>query len=642
MSTPSGDAIASLAQVQRLEGLVQQQAIQLASLQQEAQFFRKGLGDLIDQQVEEASKRRGMQGSDYVNLSKFIARHMVFAVTDFKTTIQDIITTSIPVKTFQTLEKRLLAKPQATDDLASLSARISQLETHLDSKLETQQQEHQPLQQNQQPSADPIEPQELETLRTHIVQLEQTLMKELQRAYTTVYSPKELGGPVGRLQAQMEILQQDIQSLKQNNTQTFAQTLITNAAAMLRHEFQDYMETRASSAELEIFRKDVRRVEEFSREVQTGFYAMRNTYQPLFETMKERFTVERWKELELQLKTKTEQALEEATKRSNYSLEFQSTKIQSFIDSAQQKLEATSAEIRAQYGPSMLEMHLQRLDTSLKTRQETWTDQTEKYLTKRIVGMEKEIQQQTYTIKDFIEKTTAQVEGTSLQAKYAEFETSLQTYQTQISSWDKKIEHETKRHLKTLERLDEQRYAVKEEIRSVTMEMQTIRQSIAEIKQEIKKELDTWLQDRQGQIQRHFTDASTEVQEVKDAFLLLKTDLLQEIQEHKQKEKYSEFQQTLESKLQTWSEGQTSYFQRRMIDFGKEIQQAIESLQKREDQYSELYSEDTMREFVEEVQYRLKTSQDEWMRRKSEELQLQHSRMARDIEKFRIQLEYAS
>jgi hypothetical protein len=636
MSTPSGDTLASLAQVQRLEELVQQQAIQLATLQQEAQFFRKGLGDLIDQQVEEASKRRGMQGSDYVNLSKFIARHMAFAVTDFKTTIQDIITTSIPVKTFQTLEKRLLAKPQATEDLASLSARISELETHLSSKLETHQQQNHP------PSADPIEPQELETLRTHVMQLEQTLMKELQRAYTTVYTPKELGGPVGKLQAQMEILQQDIQSLKQNNTQTFAQTLITNAAAMLRHEFQDYMETRASSAELEVFRKDVRRVEDFSREVQTGFYAMRNTYQPLFETMKERFTVERWKELELQLKTKTEQALEEATKRSNYSLEFQSTKIQSFIDSAQQKLEATSAEIRAQYGPSMLEMHLQRLDTALKTRQETWTDQTEKYLTKRIVGMEKEIQQQTYTIKDFTEKTIAQVEGTSLQAKYAEFETSLQTYQTQISSWDKKIEHETKHHLKTLERLDEQRYAVKEDIKTVTHELQTIRHHIAETKQELKKELDTWLQDRQGQIQRRFTDASTEVQEVKDAFLLLKNDLLQEIQEHKQKEKYSEFQQTLESKLKAWSEGQTSYFQRRMIDFGKEIQQAIDSLQKREDQYAELYSEDTMRGFVEEVQYRLKASQDEWMRRKSEELQLQHSRMVRDIETIRTQIESAS
>ena len=78
-----------------------------------------------------------------------------------------------------------------------------------------------------------------------------------------------------------------------------------------------------------------------------------------------------------------------------------------------------------------------------------------------------------------------------------------------------------------------------------------------------------------------------------------------------------------------------------MIDFGKEIQQAIDSLQKREDQYAELYSEDTMRGFVEEVQYRLKASQDEWMRRKSEELQLQHSRMARDIETIRTQLESA-
>ena len=72
MTTPSGDVVASLAQVQRLEEIVQTQSIQLATLQKEALFFKQGLKEAIDQQVEEASKRRGMHGSDYVNISKFI------------------------------------------------------------------------------------------------------------------------------------------------------------------------------------------------------------------------------------------------------------------------------------------------------------------------------------------------------------------------------------------------------------------------------------------------------------------------------------------------------------------------------------------------------------------------------------------
>ena len=94
--------------------------------------------------------------------------------------------------------------------------------------------------------------------------------------------------------------------------------------------------------------------------------------------------------------------------------------------------------------------------------------------------------------------------------------------------------------------------------------------------------------------------------------------------------KYSEFQQTLETKLQTWTQSQTDYFQRRIIEYGKDIQQYIQQLEKREEQFNTLFSETTMRGFVEEVQKRLRTSQEDWMRRRTEDYQTRYSELMRD------------
>lgn len=624
MTTPSGDVVASLAQVQRLEEIVQTQSIQLATLQKEAIFFKQGLKETIDQQVEEASKRRGMHGSDYVNISKFITRQIGFAIIEFKQSIQEILAASIPVKTVQALEKRLLAKPTSTDDLATITARLSTLE------IQQTHQTQQPQIQQQSISADPVEPQELETLRSHIQHLETTLMKEIQRAYATVYNPKDLGGPVGQLQAQVYTLQQDIQFLKNSDGQSVAEALITTAAATLRHELHDYMATRASSTELSAFKADIQRVEAFSREVQTGFYAMRQAYQPLFETLKFDFSAEKWSTLEKQLKTQVQQAIEDSIRKSNISLDFQASKIQSFTETAQKKLETVSADIRSQYGPEMLQMHIQRIQTALETQQATWFSGLETHVSKRLVSFEKEIQQQSYTIRQFTEKTAAEIEATSLKAKYAEFETLLEMQRTQLSSWKQRLEDQTKQHTQSLESLAEQRYAVKQELKDASLEVQSIRDTISATKQELKKELDSWLQDRQGQIQQRFTDAATEIQQIRDAFILLKADLLQEIQEHKQKEKYSEFQRTLETKIQTWSQRQTEYFQRRMLDLSSEIQQHLHQVDEREKQLSILFSEDTLREFVQEVQKRLRQSQDDWTQRRTEDLQLKFSELARD------------
>jgi hypothetical protein len=625
MTTPSGDILASATQVQRLEEIVQHQAIQLATLQKESLFFKQGLKEAIDQQVEEASKRRGMHGSDYVNISKFITRQIGFAVAEFKETIQHLLANAIPVKTVQALEKRLLAKPSATDDLSSLSARVSSLEiqgppTQIQSRSHIQ----------HQVSADPVAPQELETLKTHIQQLEGTLMKEIQRAYATVYNPKELGGPVGQLQSQVYALQQDIQSLKRSDGQSIAEALITTAAATLRHEFQDYMGTRASSKDLAAFRTDIQRVEEFSRDVQTGFYAMRQAYQPLFETLKSDFSAEKWSTLEKQLKTQVGQAIEDSIRKSNISLDFQASKIQSFVETSQKRLETVSADIRSQYGPEMVQMHIQRLQTALEARQTPWFEGIESHMSKRLVSFEKEIQQHSHQIQQFIETTTAEIEATSLKAKYAEFETLLEMQRKQLSSWKQKLEDQTKQHTQSLESLADQRYAVKQELKDASLEVQSIRDTISATKQELKKELDSWLQDRQGQIQQRFTDAATEIQQIRDAFLLLKSNLLQEIQEHKQKEKYSEFQRLLETKIQNWSQGQTDYFQRRMVDFGNEIQLHLQQVKEREKQLETLFSEDTMRGFVQEVQHRLRQSQDDWTQRRTEELQLRFSELARD------------
>ena len=623
MTTPSGDLVATVAQVQRLEQLVQTQAIHLATLQKESHFFKQGLKEAIDQQVEEASKRRGMHGSDYVNISKFITRQIGFAVLEFKDTIQHLLADAIPVKTVQALEKRLLAKPNTSDDLASLSARLSSLETQ---GLFPQIQH--PI--HPQISADPVAPQEIETLKSHIQQLEATLMKEIQRAYATVYNPKELGGPVGLLQSQVYALQQDVQTLKRSDGQSIAEALITTAAATLRHEFQDYMATRASSADLATFRSDIRRVEEFSRDVQTGFYAMRQAYQPLYETLKSDFSAEKWAMLEKQLKTEVGQAIEDSIRRSNISLDFQASKIQSFTETAQKRLETVATDIKAQFGPDMVQMHIQRIQTALEAQQTPWFEGVESHMSKRLVAFEKEIQQQSHQIQQFIEKTTADIEATSLKAKYAEFETLLEIQRGQISSWKEKLEEQTKQHIQALESLEDQRYMLKKDLKDASLDVQSIRDTISATKQELKKELDSWLQDRQGQIQQRFTDAATEIQQIRDAFLLLKADLLEEIQEHKQKEKYSEFQRVLETKIQTWSQGQTDYFQRRMVDFGNEIQHHLQQVAQREKQLETLFSEETMRGFVQEVQHRLRQSQDEWTQRRTEELQLRFSELSRE------------
>jgi hypothetical protein len=213
--------------------------------------------------------------------------------------------------------------------LNSLEARINELEL---SVKEIPVKQIQQIQQTTAAGLNSVNTEEIETMKQHIRYIEDNLLKEIDRSHKSVTKVGEISAPFMKLQQQVLFLQQDVQSIKANDNQAMAEKLITNAAAVLRHEFQDFMATRASSDELKKLSQDISRIEEFSREVQTGFYSMRNKAQQLMEDMTNNFSIEKWNRLATHFKKDVLSSIEVLRQNFNNEIQIKTAETEHILD----------------------------------------------------------------------------------------------------------------------------------------------------------------------------------------------------------------------------------------------------------------------------------------------------------------------
>jgi len=272
LSTSEGTLVASYEQVAALEQRVQEQQAKIDTLEQTQTLFQQSLETYLNAQFQQAQGQRGSYGKDFSNTIKFLSAQLASTVSSLQAYCVKTVQESLPLQKLQDFEKRLSKPCSATTQVSSdqLQAQIIAIQLQLQSQQQPTRQivAPQPIQQTQE---------EIELLKQHIHHLETNLLEEVQRAYRTVHKPGDYGGPLANLQTMVQLLNQEFQSFRGLDVKQFVETLIKTAHENLRTEFNTVLETRASHEQLQQFETTLKRIESFSKDVQTGFH--RQTYQ---------------------------------------------------------------------------------------------------------------------------------------------------------------------------------------------------------------------------------------------------------------------------------------------------------------------------------------------------------------------------
>jgi hypothetical protein len=626
MSSPSGDIYATQEQVLRVEECLLKQQAMLEKLEKNTNLFQLDCNTYINQLIEEACQQRGSRGSEYINITKFISRHVLSAISQLQEANQTMVLETIPVKRLQDLEKRVLTRPSSTEETQNLAVRLSTLETEL------KQLKIQPPVIHQTENANPNPNPELQTLKEHIEHLETRLLQEVQRAYKIVYKPGELGAPLTKLQFQVDSLQKEINQMKSVDGQTLAENLITTTAAVLRQDFQDHMATRASREDLEKFQSTIQRIEEFSRDVQTGFTAMKGQTIEVVQQMEHRFSEERWNKLETKIQKSVDGILSSQLHRMKNQFGIQESEISQALEMLRKDAEKLNKDIRTQYGPEMLQKHMIQLQDMLELNMKTKQTTFENEIQKRLRIIENQVQGFKDEMRSFLVEIKQQVEATNLDEHYSAFEERLQGQQAVFNDWKKALEISESKNKYILEDTKAYSVSLKHEITTIQQSIQGVHGELSELKKETKQALDSWMRERQEQIQGRLNSATLDIDSLRTSVLQIQDEIQRELLEQKQREKYLDYQKTLDEKLQTWIAEKDAVLFQRSLDVSQQIKQILQKAEDREKQLTALFSEKTMRDFVKECEHRLKLSQEDWNQRRMEEFSLRYSSVKNQLD----------
>ena len=615
-------------QITRLEQVVQSQQTTIESLKQNRDFLLQDLSKQIDKQIDTAAQMRGSIGSEYLNITKFISKQIAHGMTRLQEETARLVSQSLPVKTIQDLEKKYLVKPAATLDLETVTNRLTLLET---AALTV------PTHQAPLPQEHSTSQEELERLKAHINHLETVLLQEVQKAYKTVHKPGDYGAPLTRLQAQVDMLRQDVTTIKSVDGQSLAESLLANTVSSLRSEFRQSMTSKAAHADLRKFQTDISRIEQFSREVQTGFYDMKSKQERALEDMTIRFSADSLGAVEAKLKRNTEILIAGVVKEQQRTFSAQQSKLQETVATLLETGTRLEMEVKSKYGPETLAQHIRQVQAAITAKNTEFQEALNTETKKSLSIMSQEIDALRRQQKEFTARISAELDSSALKKKYSEFSGELEKQTEFFGAWKKNLDTVKQDQLVALAGLEGQFSEYKKQVKDTDLEISGIRKSIQDAKQVLKAELGTWMQEREVVLQKKFTDTASEIQQVRDNYLLLQSDMFAQLQEHRQKEKekYAEFQKTLWGKFEGWLTDRNEYLAQRTLDMNKQIQATVAQANKREEDLSVLYSEKTLREFVLECERRLRLAQDSWMTRRTEELQLKYSEIDRNSAQFK-------
>jgi hypothetical protein len=600
---PSGDIFASAKQVQRLETIIQEQQQTILQLQNRQSFFQRDAATYFEEQLERIVAQKGIRNTDFISLTKFFTQNLTHAVMTLQSEFSASLKNSLLTERVQELElqiKRLknssatgsgnTATPVSTEKVQELEARLSLVEIQPPLSLSLSHSPSRNTVAEKQPDQQ-LEAlqQDIATLQSHVKHLEDNLITEVQKHYKMATKQGELAAPLTRIQNTVQMLDKEFQSFRGVDVRKVAEAMIKTSTENLRTEFQTALATRASSEQLNKFDADVHRIEAHCTDVQTGFYRMKTHLEDTAVKMTEAFSEARWSKLENSLKKSLELKHKEQHADWKTLLETQATEIQQTIQSVKRSAEKVFEDVKANTSPEAFEVQLNRLKSALIEDQQGWLQKIADPLQSRMASVEQQSQQTRAGFLELTSEMKMELAATNLKARYAEFEEKLTGFEKTVQGWNQRLQKSEESHKQVLAFSEVRTEQIAQAMRDQETEFSRIRNSVAEIQQQTKTTLDSWLRDRNGDIQKRYTDAAQEVQQIQRNSVALESELYKQLELYRNQErvwadKYRDFQSAAEKTVVAWREEQSNYILSRMSELASQVRK--ESSEAREQSQS--------------------------------------------------------
>lgn len=630
MSSPSGDLYATQLQVQRLEELVTKQQISLQELQQQNAFFSGGLPQVIEEQLQEAMKQRGSIGMDYAMVTKFVTKQIAHAIQQIHQENQKLLVESIPTQTLQTLERRLLVKPMATTDLGSLAERISHLESQKQQLLQ------QPL-QAQDPQNPPCQQvAQIQELEAKLHHMETTLLAEIQRAYKTVYNPGDYAKPLAKLQATVERLDSEFQSFRSINFQESAMTMIKTAHQNLREEFQTVLETRASHDQLQRFEADVKRIEDFSKDVQTGFYQMKTRYEGFEQHLSNLFHEDRWSSLETKIHKSLDAKERQSQTQIQVALDINNEQVSTLLESAQTKIQKLEKEFNIQLGAEALQRHLQQIRDSIKETERTWFMDHAAIVDRKTQEMAEKVQSTRTHILELASNVKEELEGAQLQKRFQVFQDALQEQSTILKQQEEKNKAAVEASRQQVALMEAVQSSIFDEMAKVKQLTTGLQQVWKEEQEVIKKQVAADTRERRIAMEQVNQELQQQIQHLQDQIRVAETSLQTTLATQNEftaewKAEFAKAKAVLQDELANKTKTSDDYLIGRVAELSASLQGILQKAKDQQRDVESLLSQESIDALTTTVEKRIRTIYDEWSKRRTLEIGLKLGEIEIDL-----------
>ena len=615
VATVTGEHYVTAHQFARLEEMVQKQQIHIDLLEKERKLFQQGIDSYLSNQQDAAAAERGSKGQDVIMVTKYVSTCIQRALQQLQTEVAKQINASLPMKQFQEFERRLQSRPYSNEEMAELIHRVSQLEINREPHAQQQQ-----IVQMVGPSHE-----EINLLRDHIDHLETNLIKEVQRAYSTVHKPGDYAGPLGKLQVDVDTLKRDIQMIKALDGQTLAENIMKSAITNLRTEFQETLAKKSSIEDLEAFRTQVGRTEAFLLKLQTNWSTVYMQYETFRKEMIEQFTEDRWLALEKQLVGETHAATKAVQTQTERMLSKQTTALDEMLEWNRTTLKKLYESVKQHTSQDVLEKNLLKIQKVLLSRFDPAIETMRVHLNRRMDGVEQTQQMNRQQQLEFISEMKHTLSATELTKQYAKFEERL-AEQTRIYETNQKqlanVEIKSKQILTTMNGIQEE---TQKQIQDVDKNLEGIRNAIQIEQSQARQSIETWCNQRKTTFDSGLQTLTKRLDMFQDQVSVAQQSLQLTVDSRKQfEDKHVEHLQQMKQEIQkttkVFEEATTERVTARLAEVSGPIRVAMKDVIEQIQTVNQFLSEESLAEFVRGIEARIKKGQDDWQRIRSSEL----------------------
>jgi hypothetical protein len=620
-TAPSGEAYASARQLAKLEKLVYDQQSTIERLEQERELWSTSIQTFLQEQFTKAQGMRGSKGQDILTTASFISVHLGEAIQSLQRSNEQFLKTSLPFTKLQELEKRLLSRPASNEEVAALIQRIERLESSpVNQEILSQEQSQQQQPHQQQPQQ---QSEELETMKAHISHLEETLIKEVQRAYKTVHRPGDLGAPLGKLQAQVERLTQDIQTIKRTDGQQIAETFLTAGVANMKQEFQKGLDNRATVQQWATLQERIDTIEQFSRDVQIQVLRSQAQQTAFENRISEQFSDERWASMERGLSKQIDSKLREGTNLLTQNLYDQKQLIETALQKNDAALGTLEREVKIHYGPDMLKSHVDAVKRQvLQYIEAKHTDHSEQ-TTRKLTGFLEDLQTSKRTFLELASEVSQKLAAANLTERFRAFEDLVSKHEATLAIFGKRADEIDASLATEAARMDERNTTLEGYREFMNKSIADLEASIRAEQQSARTSLDTWCENRKQILQGTFASNQALLEALSNKVLIAEETLQttlekrKEFEEHIEKE-YAKKVETLSTTIARRLEQNEEYLISRVSELSGATKKLGETISEQRNKLEILLSEQTLGEFVTEIERRVRGSQEDWSRRRTQ------------------------